>query len=85
MHVGLGLFLGFALLLRRRRNGFLLAWLAALGLQTLNEALDDRDWVNWTGTVNWREALSDTVVTLFWPSVLLVLWPRIARTGTDGR
>jgi hypothetical protein len=31
--------------------GMLLAWSIVVGLQTLNELLAARDWINWTGSI----------------------------------
>ncbi|MFZ5965222.1 hypothetical protein ACOXXX_19940 [Thalassococcus sp. BH17M4-6] len=74
VHFGLFVFLFIAMLLRNRRYGALMAWIVVASLQAINEALDARDWMNWTGSVNWGEIASDTIATLFWPTVLLVLW-----------
>lgn len=54
--------------------GMLLAWSIVAGLQTLNELLDARDWINWTGSVNWSETAKDFGATLFWPTVILLSW-----------
>ena len=51
-----------------------LAFGIVAGVQTVNEILDARDWINWTGTVNWAETIKDFVATLFWPSVLVLTW-----------
>ncbi len=74
VHFGLAVFLACAFLFRKRRRGGLIAWMIVAGLQTFNEALDARDWINWTGTVNWSEASKDFASTLFWPTVLLLSW-----------
>jgi hypothetical protein len=71
VHVGLAIFLLSALLLRRHRYGMVLAWLATLSLEIVNEGLDARDWILWTGHVNWPETGRDMVDTLLWPSILL--------------
>ncbi|MEM6625027.1 MAG: hypothetical protein AAF674_22650 [Pseudomonadota bacterium] len=76
-HFGLLVFLAFAVLLRHRRYGLLLGWVIVATIQIINEALDARDWINWTGTVNWSETVKDTVATLFWPTLLLVILPWI--------
>lgn len=84
VHLGLALFVIGALLLRKRKRGLLVAWLCVVVVQMCNELLDARDWINWTGTVNWTEFAKDTVSTLFWPSVLLLVWPLLSRrTQTD--
>ena len=80
VHFGLGLFLIFAVLLRNRRNGMLLAWSIVASLQALNELLDARDWINWTGSVNWSETAKDFGTTLLWPTVILLIW-RFVRVG----
>lgn len=74
VHFGLFVFLAFAILLRNRRYGMLLAWGIVASFQAINEAFDARDWINWTGTVNWSETTKDSVATLFWPTVLLLTW-----------
>lgn len=74
VHLGLFVFLTRAVLLRRRRHGMILAWTVVAALQATNEAFDARDWINWTGTVNWSETIKDSVATLFWPTVLLLIW-----------
>lgn len=81
VHFGLAVFLGFALLLRRRRYGVALAWGILVVLQALNEALDARDWIMWTGKVNWAETFGDFAQTLFWPTVLLGIWGVHVRRG----
>lgn len=80
VHIGMGVFLACAVLLRNRRHGMLLAWSIVAGLQALNELFDARDWINWTGSVNWSEAVRDFGVTLFWPTVLLLGWRWIRPT-----
>ncbi|WP_272010772.1 hypothetical protein [Roseovarius sp. ZX-A-9] len=74
VHFGLALFLACAFLLRKRRYGMLLAWGVVAVLQALNEILDARDWIIWTGSVNWLETAKDFGTTLFWPTVLLLAW-----------
>ena len=79
IHAGLALFLIGALALRRRKHGFVFAWLIVFAAQTVNEALDARDWVMWTGTVNWSEMANDYVLTLFWPSALCLIMTKMSR------
>jgi hypothetical protein len=79
VHLGLAAFFFVAILLHRRERNLLYAWLAVLVLQVINEALDARDWMRWTGTINWSEPVKDTVLTLFWPSVIVLAGPRIVR------
>ena len=63
----------------------LVAWIVVAALQAINEALDARDWINWTGSVNWSETTKDTIATLFWPTVLLLAWRRIGKSPSPGR
>ena len=79
IHAGLALFLMGALALRRRKHGFVLAWVVVFVGQTANEVMDARDWLMWTGTVNWPETAKDYVRTLFWPSVLCVIMTKFSR------
>ncbi|WP_417525558.1 hypothetical protein [Marinovum sp.] len=74
VQIGLAVFLACVLLLRTRRNGVLIAWCLVAGLQTVNEAFDARDWIIWTGSVNWPETAKDCSLTLFWPTIFLVTW-----------
>jgi uncharacterized membrane protein len=75
-HLGLAVFLVLCVLLRNRKRGMLVAWFCVFLIQIFNEALDARDWINWTGAVNWHETIKDSASTLFWPTVLLLLGPR---------
>ncbi|GGD31902.1 hypothetical protein [Aureimonas glaciei] len=70
-HVGLAIFLSCTLLLRRRRHPVALAFLVTAALELANEGLDARDWISWTGHVNWPETAKDIVDTLLWPGILL--------------
>ena len=79
VHFGLFVFLLISFLLRNRRHGMLVAWIVVAALQAINEALDARDWINWTGSVNWFETAKDSIATLFWPTVLLLTWRRIRK------
>ena len=74
MQFGMAVFITCAILLRNRRNGLLLGWCILALIQTINEVLDARDWITWTGSVNWSETAKDFAATLFWPSVLLLSW-----------
>ena len=87
VHAGLALFFLFAVLFRRRRHGAALAWLVAFGLELVNEALDARDWIGWTGHVNWPETAEDIVNTMLWPSIALLFahWRMPAERLHPGR
>ncbi len=77
LNIGLALFLIAALLLRRKPRGVLIAWTIVLVLQTLNETFDA--WVGYgrSGRVDWIEMGKDFVATMFWPTVLLMIWKRL--------
>ena len=74
VHFGLGVFLFFAVLFRNFRFGLLFSWLIVASFQALNELLDARVWINWTGSVNWVETAKDFGLTLFWPTVIMLFW-----------
>lgn len=69
IHLGLVLFLAVLFLVRRHRARFAIAWFVLLAATLFNEALDAYDWVVWTGTVNWHEAVKDLVNTMAWPTI----------------
>lgn len=75
-HIVLGilLFLGVAILVRRTKHAPALALGWVLLVQVTNEILDCLDWIAWTGHVNWSEAFSDTVYTLALPVLLTLSW-----------
>lgn len=77
VHIGLALFVIAAVVLRHHRRGILMAWLFVMFAQTVNELLDARDWISWTGTVNWLETALDFLATLFWPTVLGLIWSSV--------
>ncbi len=74
--IGLGVMLGFAALsglsLRSWRP-----WLAAFVVALAGEVLDMWDYFPVIRLSQWMASLHDLVVTLFWPTVLLIL----ARAG----
>jgi hypothetical protein len=72
VHVGLGIFMVAALLLRKPLSSTLplaLVFLAALA----GEALDLRDDLRTLGYWRWRASLGDIVNTVFWPFVVWLL------------
>jgi hypothetical protein len=81
LNIGLAVFLALVLILRRNPRAVLLAWLAVAALQTLNEALDLWIGLSRSGRVRWDEMGKDFLATLFWPTVLLILWKPLARAG----
>ena len=73
IHGGLAIFLLSGLAFQRFKHGLALAWLTLFILQTFNEIMDARDWMMWTGTINWAEMAKDYALTLLWPSILCLL------------
>jgi hypothetical protein len=75
IHLGLAIYLLTCLLLRRPL-GSVLPWLVVVALELTNEASDfARYYVSawpWTAT----NTIEDIINTLFWPTVLLVLFHR---------
>ncbi len=74
IYVGLVLFFAAAMLFRRHKHQMLWAWLFVFVLQSVNELLDARDWIYWTGMVNWSETSADYAATLFWPTTACFTW-----------
>ena len=70
-------FLLSLLAFRGSKHRLALAWLTVFIVQSLNEVMDARDWMMWTGTVNWAEMTKDFAVTLFWPSLLCLFMAKM--------
>lgn len=80
VYVGLGVFLGTAVVLRRRL-GSALPWLAALAAACAGEMFDMRDDLRTFGAWHWQGSIHDLWNTLFWPTVLTLM----ARGGVLAR
>jgi hypothetical protein len=72
LHVHVGLILFLILWRLTRRTPPIAPWLWLLGLELVNEALDQYQWYQWTETVKWAESLGDLFHTMLWPSLILV-------------
>ena len=82
---GFALFLRFAALARERKFGLVAVSSGVLLLQLINEALDARDWIHWTG-VNWLQAARHTALTMAVPSDFLFgCRKRVPREGAGER
>lgn len=78
LHVYAGLILLIGVrLVWRRRGGWVLGWLAALGAALLVEYLDIRAELTEANRRPDAEHWKDIWNTMFWPSVLLLLGPRL--------
>jgi hypothetical protein len=73
IYVGLGVFLLATVVLRTRR-GSLIPWLLVLLVAAVGEFLDRYDDLHQIGYWRWQESAHDLLNTLFWPTVLLVLF-----------
>jgi hypothetical protein len=76
IYAGLLLFIGVRLVWRRR-GGWVLGWLAALAAAVIVEYLDIRAEIVEANLRPDAEHWKDIWNTMFWPSVLLVLGPRL--------
>ena len=72
IYVGLGIFLGFAALLKRPLR-CAAPWLAVLFFAVGGELFDMRDDIASLGLWRWRASLHDVLNTIFWPTVFLLL------------
>ena len=84
VHFGLAAFIIFAVLFRKYHYGIIMSWLVVVGIQGLNEFLDAKVWVGWTGSVNWLETAKDFIATLFWPTVLILVCKWIGPSRENG-
>jgi hypothetical protein len=76
IYAGMFLFVGVRLIWRRR-GGWVLGWLAALAAALIVEALDIRTEMTEGNIQPDAEHWKDVWNTLFWPSVLLLVGPRL--------
>ena len=76
VYAGLILFIGVRVIWRRR-GGWVLGWLAALAAALFVEWLDIRTEISEYNLRPDAEHWKDIWNTMFWPSVLLVLGPRL--------
>lgn len=74
VNIGMAVFIILALLLRNRRHGGVIALAILAGLQIANEAVDAMIEMNRSGRIRWGEGWRDTVATLFWPTVVFLVW-----------
>lgn len=77
VNVGLAIFLGLALLLRKQRRGALVAWTILLALESANELVDAAIGLHRNGRIDAMEGWRDFVATMFWPTVLLLVRKRL--------
>lgn len=83
VHFGLCAFLLIVVLLRNFRFGWVIAWLVVAALQLANELVDAGVWITWTGRPNWVELTKDFFWTLWWPTILVVVYYILQRPKSD--
>lgn len=71
IHIGLALFVGFIVLLRRSPAS-LLPWLGVLGLELVNELMDILHWHTGAFSFEPGDSLKDIANTMAWPTIALV-------------
>lgn len=82
IYVGMAMFLAVIVSTRRLRPYF--AWLSVLALACLGEGLDWRDDLADFGYWKWKDSVHDVVNTLFWPSVMTLMWILKSRLWSHG-
>ncbi len=80
VYVGLGLFLGAALILGWRLSGWR-AWLLVLAAALAGELWDLFELVQEDRRFGWLPPIKDVANTLFWPTVLMLLarWTKVLK------
>ncbi|WP_298831078.1 hypothetical protein [uncultured Piscinibacter sp.] len=73
LHIGLAAFFSVAAI-TRRSLGSLVPWFAVVLLASVGEALDWHDDVRSLGYWRWEASLHDLLNTVFWPTVLLLVY-----------
>lgn len=81
IYVGMAMFIAVAVSTRRVRP--YLAWLSVLALACVGEALDWRDDLADFGYWKWKDGVHDVMNTLFWPSVITLMWRLRCRLWPD--
>ncbi len=71
IHIGLAIFLGLLLLLKRSPAS-LLAWLGVLGFELANELMDIFHWHAGAFSFELGDSLKDIANTMAWPTVALI-------------
>lgn len=72
IYVGMAVYLTLMLFVRRFRPW--IAWLAVLLIACAGEWIDGRDDIASLGYWRWQASVHDIINTLFWPTVLTLLW-----------
>lgn len=72
IHLGLALFVGLVLVLRRSPSS-LLPWLIVLGLELANELMDIFHWHAGAWSFELGDSGKDLISTMVWPTAILLL------------
>jgi hypothetical protein len=89
IHIGLALFLGLVLLLRRSPPSPL-PWLIVLGFELANELMDIFHWHAGAWSFELGDSGKDLISTMLWPTVILLfarlrLWTRGPVNGPEAK
>ncbi|KPH66574.1 hypothetical protein ACLIMP_18800 [Novosphingobium aerophilum] len=79
LHAFAGVLLFAAIHLLVRPASLRMAWLGVFIAECLNEALDMARPAG--AESDWRSSLHDLLITMFLPTILLVLWPALTRAA----
>ena len=71
IHLGLAIFVGLILLLRKSPTGWL-PWLGVLGFELLNEVMDIVHWHMGAFPFELGDSLKDIANTMAWPTIALI-------------
>lgn len=82
LFAGLGLLTGSAWLLRRPPWSWA-CWSFAITAELLNEAYDLIQTSYITATGNYAASLHDIAMTMFWPTIVVLAFPALARRAAD--
>lgn len=74
LHIYVGMAIYLALIVFIRRCKPWIAWLAVLLIACAGEWIDGRDDIASLGYWRWQASVHDIINTLFWPTVLTLLW-----------
>lgn len=87
IHVGLAIFFGLVLILRRGPDS-ILPWLGLLAFELLNEVMDVFHWHEGAFSFEIGDSLEDIVNTMIWPTVALfivkMVWRRRRSVNVEG-
>lgn len=84
IHIGLAIFFGLVLLLRRSPSSWL-PWLGLLAFELVNELMDIFHWHGGAFSFEIGDAAKDLVNTMIWPTVALVTFRVLEKRRAGGK